>query len=69
MPEGDTVYRAAAKLSAALTGKVVTRFDIRVPGSATADLRGEPVHGVAARGKHLLHRIGGYTLHSHLQME
>ncbi|WP_150953221.1 DNA-formamidopyrimidine glycosylase family protein [Microbacterium testaceum] len=69
MPEGDTVYRAAAKLSAALAGKVVTRFDIRVPGSATADLRGETVHEVAARGKHLLHRIGGYTLHSHLKME
>jgi len=69
VPEGDTVYRAAAKLSAALAGKVVTRFDIRVPGSATADLRGETVHEVAARGKHLLHRIGGYTLHSHLKME
>lgn len=69
MPEGDTVYRAAAKLNAALAGKVVTRFDIRVPGSATADLRAETVHEVAARGKHLLHRIGGYTLHSHLKME
>lgn len=69
MPEGDTVHRAAAKLSAALAGREVTRFDIRVPGSATADLRGETVHEVVARGKHLLERIGGYTLHSHLKME
>ncbi|MFS0792754.1 DNA-formamidopyrimidine glycosylase family protein [Microbacterium sp. 1P10AE] len=69
MPEGDTVHRAAAKLSAALAGRTVTRFDIRVPGSATADLRGETVHEVVARGKHLLERIGGYTLHSHLKME
>ncbi|MFG6444257.1 DNA-formamidopyrimidine glycosylase family protein [Microbacterium sp. P06] len=69
MPEGDTVHRAAAKLSDALTGTVVTRFDIRVPGSATADLRGETVHSVIPRGKHLLERIGGYTLHSHLKME
>lgn len=69
MPEGDTVHRAAAKLSAALTGRTVTRFDIRVPGSATADLRGETVHEVVARGKHLLERIGEYTLHSHLKME
>lgn len=69
MPEGDTVHRAAAKLSAALAGREVTRFDIRVPGSATADLRGETVHEVVARGKHLLERIGAYTLHSHLKME
>ncbi|MFL2001109.1 DNA-formamidopyrimidine glycosylase family protein [Microbacterium sp. A1-JK] len=69
MPEGDTVHRAASKLAEALTGTVVTRFDIRVPGSATADLRGETVHSVIPRGKHLLERIGGYTLHSHLKME
>jgi endonuclease-8 len=69
VPEGDTVHRAAAKLSDALTGTVVTRFDIRVPGSATADLRGETVHSVVPRGKHLLERIGDYTLHSHLKME
>jgi endonuclease-8 len=69
VPEGDTVHRAAAKLSAALAGRAVTRFDIRVPGSATADLRGETVHEVVARGKHLLERIGEYTLHSHLKME
>jgi endonuclease-8 len=69
VPEGDTVHRAAAKLSAALAGREVTRFDIRVPGSATADLRGETVHEVVARGKHLLERIGAYTLHSHLKME
>lgn len=69
MPEGDTVHRAAAKLAEALVGQEVTRFDIRVPGSATADLRGETVHEVVARGKHLLERIGAYTLHSHLKME
>ncbi|MFG6493277.1 DNA-formamidopyrimidine glycosylase family protein [Microbacterium sp. P03] len=69
MPEGDTVFRAARKLSDALTGETVTRFDIRVPGSATADLRGETVHAVLPRGKHLLERIGDFTLHSHLRME
>ena len=40
MPEGDTVFRTAQRLNEALAGKVVERFDIRVPGSATADLRG-----------------------------
>jgi endonuclease-8 len=40
-----------------------------VPSLATVDLTGEIVHGVASRGKHLLHRIGEFTLHSHLKME
>ncbi|ALJ18950.1 DNA-formamidopyrimidine glycosylase family protein [Microbacterium sp. No. 7] len=69
MPEGDTVWRAAQRLHAALAGQTVTRFDIRVPGSAAADLTGETVHEVVARGKHLLVRIGDQTLHSHLRME
>ena len=69
MPEGDTVFRAAKRMHEALAGREVTRFDIRVPGSATADLRGEMVHEVVPVGKHLLHRIGDHTLHSHLKME
>lgn len=69
MPEGDTVFRTARTLHAALAGGEVTRFDIRVPGSATADLRGDTVHEVVPRGKHLLMRIGDHTLHSHLKME
>ncbi|MBD3943164.1 Fpg/Nei family DNA glycosylase [Microbacterium sp. NEAU-LLC] len=69
MPEGDTVYQTARRLDAALGGGTVTRFELRVPQAATADLRGETVHGVASRGKHLLHRIGTWTLHSHLKME
>lgn len=56
-------------LDAALAGHDVTRFEIRVPRSAVADLRGEHVHGVVANGKHLLQRIGDWTLHSHLKME
>ena len=69
MPEGDTVFRAAKRLDDALAGQTVTRFELRVPRFATADLRGETVHGVTSRGKHLLHRIGDWTLHSHLKME
>ncbi len=69
MPEGDTVFRTARRLHDALAGDEVTRFDIRVPGSATADLTGERVREVVPRGKHLLLRIGAHTLHSHLRME
>jgi len=69
MPEGDTVFRTARRLHDALAGHEVTRFDIRVPRSATADLTGQTVHDVTARGKHLLLRVGAFTLHSHLKME
>lgn len=69
MPEGDTVYRTAHHLHSVLAGSEVVRFDIRVPGSATADLSGQRVREVVPRGKHILHRIGDHTLHSHLKME
>src|SRR5690606_36437553 len=69
MPEGDTVFRTAQRLDAALAGAAITRFELRVPGSATVDLRGETVHAVVERGKHLLLRAGAQTVHSHLKME
>ncbi|GAA2245304.1 putative endonuclease 8 2 [Streptomyces ruber] len=70
MPEGDTVWQAAARLHTALAGTVLTRSDLRVPRFATADLTGRTVLDVTPRGKHLLARIeGGLTLHSHLRMD
>lgn len=69
MPEGDTVYRAAKLLAGAFDGTVLTRCDIRVPAFATVDLAGETVHETVSRGKHVLMRVGEYTLHSHLKME
>jgi endonuclease-8 len=69
VPEGDTVWLAAKNLNAALSGEVLTGFDLRVPKFATADLSGETVLEVVSRGKHLLHRIGDFTLHTHLKME
>ncbi|MDQ0642654.1 DNA-formamidopyrimidine glycosylase family protein [Microbacterium murale] len=69
MPEGDTIFRTALRLDAALAGEEVTRFDLRVPAFATADLTGATIHGCAPRGKHLLIRIGDRTLHSHLRMD
>jgi len=69
MPEGDTVWLSAQNLNAALAGAVVTRCDIRVPAFATVDLSGEVVEEVVSRGKHLLMRIGEFSIHSHLKME
>lgn len=69
VPEGDTVYLTARQQHDALTGRVLTASDFRVPAFATVDLTGETVREVVSRGKHLLHRIGDWTVHSHLKME
>ncbi len=72
MPEGDTVYRAAATLDRALTGHQLTVTDFRVPAFATLDLTGGTVVRTLSRGKHLLTRIDhdrAWTLHTHLKME
>ena len=70
MPEGDTVWLAARRMHVALGGRALTRFDLRVPAHATADLTGRTVLEVLARGKHMLSRIdGGLTLHTHFRMD
>ncbi len=70
MPEGDTVWRTAARLDQALAGKLTVESDLRWPEISTADLTGRRTLEVVSRGKHILHRFeGGLTLHSHLRME
>jgi endonuclease VIII len=69
VPEGDTVYRSARAMNEVLAGRVLVRCDLRVPAFATVDLSGERVEAVLSVGKHLLHRIGEFTIHSHLKME
>lgn len=69
MPEGDTVFHTAAVLDAALTGKTLTRCDIRVPRYAGVDLSGQRVDEVLSRGKHLFVRVGPASIHSHLKMD
>jgi endonuclease-8 len=69
MPEGDTVWRTAATLRQALTGRALTRCDIRVPRFASTDLTGTTVDEVISRGKHLFIRIGPASIHSHLKMD
>ncbi|WP_280371874.1 DNA-formamidopyrimidine glycosylase family protein [Nocardia wallacei] len=69
MPEGDTVYLAAARLRQALAGKMLTRSDFRVPRYATLDLRGQRVEEVGSYGKHLFVRTPTVSIHTHLKME
>lgn len=70
MPEGDTVWRTARRLHAALAGQPAEVVDIRWGEIDEAPLRGTTIEAVLPRGKHLLHRFGsGWTLHTHLRME
>jgi endonuclease-8 len=70
MPEGDTVWRIARQLDAALAGRALTRSDLRVPRFATTNLTGRSVYQAVSRGKHLLIRIdGGISIHTHLRMD
>jgi endonuclease-8 len=73
VPEGDTIWRAARALHAALAGKTVLAFTSSLPAVAAASRRlalvGRTVEAVDARGKHLLFRFaGGAVLHTHQGM-
>jgi endonuclease VIII len=73
MPEGDTIYRTARTLRAALAGKPVTRIETSVPqirALGPSRLIGQTVREVEPRGKHLLHWFdpSGLALHTHMMM-
>jgi endonuclease VIII len=73
MPEGDTVFRAAARLHATLAGHELVRGELNVASASTTDLAGARMIEVVPRGKHLLMRLRhegvAVTLHSHLRMD
>jgi endonuclease-8 len=70
VPEGDALRRTAARLDAALTGRVLARAELRWPDAAGVDLVGRTVLGTRPYGKHLLTRLDdGRTLHTHLRMD
>jgi endonuclease VIII len=68
VPEGDTLFRAAARLRPALAGRTLTRFEApRLVGDRPRP--GVLIEAVEARGKHLLvHFDAGLTLRTHLRM-
>ncbi|MGH3983972.1 MAG: DNA-formamidopyrimidine glycosylase family protein [Pseudonocardiaceae bacterium] len=70
MPEGDTVYLAAKRMTAALSGKRLTRGELRHPQLAEHDLSGLTVLGVPSVGKHMFTRFDdGRSLHTHFRMD
>jgi endonuclease-8 len=69
MPEGDTIYRSARTLQAALAGATVLRAQSAAVGQAIKRLEGAKVERVEARGKHLnLLFDNGLALHTHMRM-
>ncbi len=73
MPEGDTIFRSARTLAAALEGATVTGFSARGPqiaGVGVKRLIGETVARVEPRGKHLLIWFSptDLALHTHMRM-
>ena len=68
MPEGDTIYRAAAALRIALVGKVTTGFEApRLTGPRPG--KGRVVERVESHGKHLeMAWDDGIVLHTHMRM-
>lgn len=66
MPEGDTLYKAAARLRV-MVGQTVTRFESPV---LAASGEGRVISAVEARGKNLLMWFDGtHALYTHLRME
>lgn len=70
MPEGDAVWRTAARLHEALAGRELTHWELRWGRLGSSDRRGRTTLEVVPRGKHVLHRLDdGFTLHTHLRMD
>jgi endonuclease VIII len=73
VPEGDTIYRAAATLNRALAGRSVVRFESVFPALTRVHddhpLTEMTVDKVQSLGKHLLmYFSGGLVLRTHMRM-
>ncbi len=69
MPEGDTIFRLAAKLRPWLVGEVLRVVDFPTKALSGERLQGHTVAAVEAHGKNLLVRVDdGSVLHVHLRM-
>jgi endonuclease-8 len=73
VPEGDTIYRAARTLHAALAGRVVTKFESVFSQLARVDhqtpVAGRTIERVVSEGKHLIIDFSGdLHLRTHMRM-
>jgi endonuclease VIII len=68
MPEGDSIFRVAARLRIAVAGRAVTGAESRATGTF-APLVGDTLTSVETHGKNLFFVFGsGLVVHSHLRM-
>jgi endonuclease-8 len=69
MPEGDTIFRAAATLSARLVGREILRWSSTVPSLLRSHMLGRKIVRVDAVGKNLFIVFDdGRALHTHMRM-
>jgi len=69
MPEGDSIFRAAARIRAACAGLVVVAAETHAPGPAFGRLVGDTLTTVDTHGKNLFLRFAsGLGVHVHLRM-
>ncbi len=73
MPEGDTIFRAAARMHQALAGKTVSEFRTALAQLSSVDqntpLAGRRIERVFSAGKHLLIEFSGELfLRTHMRM-
>ena len=69
MPEGDTIFRAAAKLRSTICGCEICDAKTRSLTIPAASFVRQTLTDIEARGKHLLmHLSDGRILHSHMGM-
>jgi endonuclease-8 len=69
MPEGDTIFRLAARLREPLVGRSIVAARSHVAAVPEHHLRGAMIERIETRGKNLLMLLSnGLALHSHLKM-
>jgi endonuclease-8 len=69
LPEGDTIYKAAAALRPLLVGQTILAARARTPGPMIERVVGSRVEQITTTGKHLtVHFDNGLALHTHLRM-
>lgn len=70
MPEGDTVYATAKRLTEALGGVTLVRGELRHPRLSTVDFAGRVLVRAVSVGKHLFIRFADdVSFHCHLGMD
>lgn len=70
MPEGDSVFRLAARLRPHVSGRSIVSGELRSGAAAGTSLAGWMIAGLETHGKHLITWLEpGFALHTHLLMQ